>query len=137
LVEDDQIDAAGVQILGQVDEVLEGSSESVELGDDELVTFAAGDGQCLLELRPAGQFPGSMVDEDLVAAGRGERVVLRLRVLIAGRHPAVADAHARTVTQTPERVTLVSTRFALQPRPATTGGDTGCTRTIVCAAAIS
>jgi hypothetical protein len=41
LVEHHQVDAALLQLGGQVDEVLEGAPEPVEFGDDELVVAAS------------------------------------------------------------------------------------------------
>ncbi len=37
LVEDDKVHAAGVKLTGQVDQVDQGATESVEFGDDQLV----------------------------------------------------------------------------------------------------
>jgi len=53
--------------------VLERAPEAVELRDDELVALAR-DPQGLVELGPAGELAAGLVDEDLVAAGRVERV---------------------------------------------------------------
>jgi hypothetical protein len=40
-------------------------------------------------------FPEALVGEDLLAARRGQRVVLGLGVLVAGGDPPVADSHGR------------------------------------------
>ncbi len=37
LVEDDQVDTAVLKLLGQLEEVFQGTAESVEFGDDDLV----------------------------------------------------------------------------------------------------
>lgn len=76
LVEHDQVDAAFVQVGGQVDEVCEGPAESVEFGDDEVVAAAVGNQERFVEFGAAGEFAGGLVDEDLFAAGCGECVVL-------------------------------------------------------------
>jgi hypothetical protein len=68
----------------------------------------------LVELGTAGELPARLVDVDLVALGRLERVALAVEVLVAARHAAVADMvaacrgvsrlHTRTVRQrTPAR----------------------------------
>jgi len=118
LVEDDQVNAAGVQVVGQVDEVFQRSAEPVELGDDELVAAAASDGQCSFKFGPAGQFPGGVVDEDLFAAGRGERIVLRFGVLIAGGRPA--------------RNRFACRKCNANPRQRDIGVYTGCFTTTTC-----
>jgi uncharacterized membrane protein YraQ (UPF0718 family) len=74
--------------------VLERAAEAVELGDDELVAGAGGDQQRLVELRARGEFAAGLVDEHLVATGRGERVVLAVGVLVAGGDPPVVGAGA-------------------------------------------
>lgn len=71
------------------------------LGNHELIATATGDREGLLELGAAGELSGGVIDEDLLAAGGCERVVLGFGVLVAGGDPAVADAHALTVTLTP------------------------------------
>ncbi len=64
--------------------MLKGAGEPVELGDYELVAAAVRDEERLVELGPAREFAGCLADEDLLAAGRGEGVVLGAGVLVAG-----------------------------------------------------
>ncbi len=45
-----------------------------------------------------------LVDEDLLTAGGGERVVLGVGMLVAGGDPSVADSHARECIANPRRV---------------------------------
>ena len=93
LVEHHQIHPGGLQLVRQLDEVLQGAAEPVELGDHQLVPRPQRP-QRLVELGPAGELPGGDVGEDPLAAGAGESVGLGVGVLVAGRHPRVADPHA-------------------------------------------
>jgi len=87
LVEHHQIYSAGFQRGRQFDQVRQGAAEPIKFGDDELVAVAVGRKQRLVQLAAAGQFPGCGVDENLLTAGRGKRVVLGLGVLVAGGDP--------------------------------------------------
>jgi hypothetical protein len=70
--------------LREFDQVLERAAEPVELGDHDLVAGAVGGEQRLVQLGAARESARRLVDEDLVAAGSVERVVLRFGVLVAG-----------------------------------------------------
>ena len=96
LVEHDEVDLLGLQLLGQRHQMLERAPETIELRDDELVALAR-DPQGLVELGAAGELAAGLVDEHLIAAGGIEGIVLAVRVLIAGRHPPVADPHPDSV----------------------------------------
>nr|WP_260605455.1 hypothetical protein [Streptomyces sp. WAC01280] len=84
-VEDDEVDPVGLEVLGQLDEVLQRAAEAVELG----VEFGA-----------ASKLAGHLVCEDLLAAGRAECVLLGFGVLIPVRYAGDADSHVRNVTRT-------------------------------------
>lgn len=84
LVKDDEVNTALLQGVGQVDEVFQRPTEPVELGDDELIACPVGREQGLVEFGSAGELSGGRVEEDLLAAGRGQSIVLGLGVLITG-----------------------------------------------------
>ncbi|MGC8488936.1 MAG: hypothetical protein ACP5QO_12100, partial [Clostridia bacterium] len=73
--------------------MLEGPSEPVELGDDQLG---------LVQLGAAGQLPTGLVDEDLVSTSGPKRGPLSVDVLVGGGHTPVADPHRPTVARTGE-----------------------------------
>lgn len=93
LVEHHQVDPLGLQLLGQLDQVLQRPAEPVQLGHHELVAGPVGRQQGLVQLGSAGELAGRLVEEDLVAPGRRQRVALGLRMLVAGGDPPVADPH--------------------------------------------
>ena len=82
--------------------MLERAPEPVKLRDDELVASALCDEQRLVQLWASGELAAGVVDEDPLASGSVEGVVLSFVVLIARRHAAVADPHAPTVPRTGE-----------------------------------
>jgi hypothetical protein len=103
LVEHDEVDAAGLALLGDLNQVLERAAEPVELGDDELVTVPVGGGEGLVALGTPRELAGSLVDEELIAestprarraARRGWR---RARVKTVWQRPAfVGFRHEHT-----------------------------------------
>jgi hypothetical protein len=113
LVEHDEIHAAVLEQLGELDQVLERATEPIELGDYQLVAGPVRAQQRLVELGPSRQLSRRLVDEDLVATDGCQRVALRFGMLIPRRDPPIADPHIRSVSRTPERVTLARTRQAL------------------------
>lgn len=76
--------------------MLQGSSEPVELCDYQLVAGAVSDQERLVELGTSGELAGSSVDEDLLAAGGAQCVLLGVGVLVPSRHASVANLHQRT-----------------------------------------
>ena len=70
--------------------MLERAAEPVELGDNELVAGALCDEQRLVQLGASGELAAGVVDEDPLAPGRLERVVLSVGMLLA------ASTRART-----------------------------------------
>jgi hypothetical protein len=67
--------------------MLERAAETVELRDDELVVGTRSGQQRLVELGARGEFAACLVDEDLVAARRRERVMLAIGPSSQGRSP--------------------------------------------------
>ena len=106
-----------LQRRGERDEVLERPSETVQFRDDELVAGARGDHERLVERGARGKLAAGLVDEDLVAASRGERVALAVEVLVAGGHSSVADTQSAQRPRTLVSVTLAGTRVALHHAP--------------------
>jgi hypothetical protein len=75
LVQHHQIHPAGLQLLGQLDQMLQRPAKPIELRDDELIALPH-DQQNLIKLGAPGQLARCLVDEDLIATGCGQRVVL-------------------------------------------------------------
>lgn len=69
---------------------MEGAAEPVELGDHQLVTGTVGRQQRFAQLGTVGEYTGGAVDEDFVAGGCGEGVVLGFGVLIASGDPFIS-----------------------------------------------
>jgi hypothetical protein len=67
----------------------------------ELVAGSVDRQQGLVQFGAAGEFARCLVDEDLIAPGCGQRVVLGLRVLVACGHPGIADPHGRECIANP------------------------------------
>ena len=94
--------------------MLQRTPEPVELGHHQLIARAIRRQERLIELGPARELARCLVDEDLLAAGCNQRVLLRLGMLSVSRDPPVADPHdRRTVSRTPNGVTKARTRQAL------------------------
>jgi hypothetical protein len=90
LVEAAKADAVLLETRDDLDEVPQGSSQTVESPDDQGIPRPeAVEG--LGQLRTIGLSAGGALDEDLVAAGGGELVDLEVGVLIDGRDSRVAE----------------------------------------------
>ena len=90
--EDPDADAAGVEVVGDGQHVLDGAAEPVELPDDERVTGA----QVVERGGQAGALGGGLAGADLLgvdpaAPGVGEGVLLQLGVLGVGADAGQAD----------------------------------------------
>ncbi len=85
LVQHHEIDAAGVEEFGELDQVPERAAEAVELGDYELVADAVGAQQRLVQLWPCGELARRGVDKDLIAAGSRQPAARRPELRGSGR----------------------------------------------------
>jgi hypothetical protein len=83
-MEHQQIHPASLQRGGQLDQMLRRTTQPIKLGDDELVAGAIRRKQRPVQLGAAAQFPRRDIDENLLAAGSAQRVVLGLGMLVAG-----------------------------------------------------
>ena len=101
LVEHDKVDLSILQLTGELDQMLKRAAKPIKLRHHELIARAVGGQQRLLQLRATRKLSGRRLDEDLLAPGGSERVVLRFWVLIARRHPTVAEQHQISVRQRP------------------------------------
>lgn len=90
LVEHDQVDAFGLQLLGKLDEVFQRAAEPVELGDDELVALS-GDEEGLVEFGATGKLAGRLVGEGPFAPCGFQGILLCFGVLIPLRYAGDAD----------------------------------------------
>lgn len=104
MVQDDEVDFALLQFVRHVDQVLKGSAEAVEFGDDELIAGSRSV-KPVVQLRSSGQFAAGLIDENTLAAGGDQGVVLGREVLVAGRNPTVAYFHLPNVSQSGVNVT--------------------------------
>lgn len=84
LVQDHQVNTAHLPRLGELDEVFQRPAEPVEFGHHELIKRPVAREQRFVELGSAGEFSGGCVNEDLLAAGRCQGVVLGFGVLVMG-----------------------------------------------------
>lgn len=90
-----------------IDQVADGSADAVKSPDHQGVA-GADLVQELIELRSGFESTGSSVSEDAITAGRGERIVLELCVLVAGRGPGIPEkvSHGSKCINTRETVVL-------------------------------
>lgn len=85
---------AALKVIQGVDQVPERATKAVQAPDHDGVAWAE-----LLEqgvqCRSVRELAGRLVDEDPVAAGRGEGVVLKGLILLEGGDPAVPEPGSR------------------------------------------
>lgn len=100
LLDHQQVDFAPSQVGGQIQQVAQGAGRPGQAGDDEGVTRSQVV-QGFVQLGPAVELAGCLVDEDTVTSGGCQRVALAVGILVASADPAVADlAHMGSVSQT-------------------------------------
>jgi hypothetical protein len=117
LIELHQVRPAYGGLVGQVGQVLQGAAQPVQFCNDELGALAVGRHQGLVEVGSADQLAGRGVEENFLAPGRVQGVVLGGGVLVAGGDPRVADAHARHCNGNPRQVDVAADTARFTPRP--------------------
>ena len=81
------------EVLDGLDQLLERAGQPVELPDHQRVALAhVAEGG--LEGWPLALRAGGLLLEDLLAAGRLQRIELQGEILLLRGHPSVADQHA-------------------------------------------
>lgn len=68
LIEHDEVNAALLEMLGELDQMLQRAPEAIKLGDDELIAGAVGGQESVLQLRSFGELARGGLDEDLLAS---------------------------------------------------------------------
>ena len=79
-----EADAAALEVLDGLDQLLERTGEPVELPDDQDVAFAADEVEGGLQFGPVALSAGGFLDEDAFAAGLVESIELEPVVLFLG-----------------------------------------------------
>jgi hypothetical protein len=85
-----ELDALRFQGVHPADQVFEGAAQAVEPPHHKRVAPAQ-DFQRFYKSRPLAERAADFVDEDLLAAGRPEGVVLEVKVLVGRGDPGVTD----------------------------------------------
>ena len=105
-------DAAGLELVHDVLEVLQRARQTVDAGDDEGVAGAQEVEQHLQFAAAVAAGAARRLGPDHLAAGRLERGALDRQVLVEGRDPGVAVAGHRGVNRLVSVWTLPSYRLA-------------------------
>ena len=79
-------------------------------------------------VRAAGELPGCLVDEHVVAAGCAERIVLCFGVLVAGGDPSVANSHGLDCIANPRERDVAAYTAFVTTFPASTAPVSGVSR---------
>jgi hypothetical protein len=117
LVEHDEVDLALLQLPGELDQMLQRAAEPIELRHHELIASAVRRQQRLLQLRPGGELPRRGVDEDLLAPGGREGIVLSLGMLVARRDTSITDPHPRQRNANPRWRDIAAYTASVQTGP--------------------